>query len=762
MERLEVTRSRIWVPLLGALFIVVFVRLAVDAISPLLPRWETSDAAQEGQLTLFNNVRDGGNYGMPVEIGDWDGDGQYDLAVAAMAAPFDGDHPRRTAGEVYLYKGDGSSTGVIDRDDLSTPAIRLLGARTEDLLGTELFTGDIDGDGIEDLLLSSQNYDGPDGDRTNSGALYVVFGREDLFGESERTIDLLEGVPSDVLAIYGDQIGGRLGIWVETGDLDGDGFEDIIVGADQAGSDDRLDPAFHQGHVLVIYGRAEFPPVIDFATEDGASFPGVSRVIGRDAEDHFGASLHAADLNGDGQDELIVGAALERLSAGIGGTDDLWAHGSLVGGDGPADDERPQCGEVTIIFSDGSGERLPAEFSTADPPAEYEGRITMIYGAEFDEELGEEIASGDFNGDGRTDLALGAITGWQPKSLLYRVGRAYVVYNDGNLEGIEIDLLEADEKGVVTPDVRVSLMYGLERVDILGDTLSVGNFNGDAYDDLAVGIPHADLDGKADAGMVAILYGGPEPFPALFAPQADTLPPGLAAAAVIGAASYDLLSYSMEARDYDGDGFDDLFPNAMRADGADDEHLNAGDAYVISGYRLSGTELAIEAVSPPVGELGAPIEVRVLGSGFTANDDLRFFVDGEAHAADRVSSTELLVALPAALVEAELTFDVETRYGRVSAPSAFRYVDGFAFRRGDIDSDGILTITDPIRILNHLFGDGPGFTCWDAADADDDGEVNIADALYFLNYLFGPGAAPAEPFLELGLDPTPDELPCEG
>lgn len=84
------------------------------------------------------------------------------------------------------------------------------------------------------------------------------------------------------------------------------------------------------------------------------------------------------------------------------------------------------------------------------------------------------------------------------------------------------------------------------------------------------------------------------------------------------------------------------------------------------------------------------------------------------------------------------------------------------FKRGDVNADGKVDIADAIRQLFCLFAD-PCVEHWcpDASDANDDGRSNIADAITILSYLFARGAPPPPPFLECGLDPTPDDIGCE-
>jgi hypothetical protein len=85
-----------------------------------------------------------------------------------------------------------------------------------------------------------------------------------------------------------------------------------------------------------------------------------------------------------------------------------------------------------------------------------------------------------------------------------------------------------------------------------------------------------------------------------------------------------------------------------------------------------------------------------------------------------------------------------------------------SFRRGDGNGDGKLDLSDAVFVLNHLFVGGTEPPCLDSADADDSGDLDITDAVYSLSFLFLGGPAPPSPFLDCGVDPTPDGLGCEG
>ncbi|HVR76101.1 MAG TPA: IPT/TIG domain-containing protein [Planctomycetota bacterium] len=740
-------------------------------MSPLARMWDLEQTEQRGQLSVYNSVPTGGHYGMPVELGDLDGDGAPDLVVAPMAAAGLGG-TRAESGEVYVYVGRGEISGEIDHAAPGgpPPGLTLVGARAGDFLGSELFIADVNGDGTNDLLVGAQNYDGIDGTRDSAGGVFVLFGRPGLFSEGHTVIDLLEP-PEGILTIVGANPGDRLGIWVEAGDLDGDGLSDILIGADQGPAASSADQRFHNGLVVVIYGHADLPRVIDLAalavTEPPVGNPsepttnGVSVILGEDREDHFGCSLHAADLDMDGRAELIASAALTRLSASrnAGFPVHFPAHGN-GGADGPGN-ERRDAGEVKIFFSSPDGARLPAVLDLAQPlPPRLQGRVTTIFGAIPESAQGEEVTSGDFNGDGHIDLVIGALAATVTPPGTSQAGIAHVIYGQDGLAGTTIDLAPGAPAGR-PPGLVVSRMYGLHVLDILGDTLSAGDFDNDGFDDLAIGIPMHDLPGKENTGIVAVAFGRTEPWPEDWAPQSEDLPPGLQVAYVLGRAAGDLLSYSMEVLDYDGDGYADLFPNAQRGDGRDDLHPNAGEAYLVSGYELSGVSLGVTSVEPGMGPAGTPTPVTVRGSGFTTSEDTRLFVAGtEVTGSLVVNGSRIEAVFPPRGLPGIVDVRVETRYGSASLAGAFRYVfSGPSFIRADASLDGMVDVSDAITILFGLFA-SKDLLCPDAADANDDGALNLTDVIHILHYLFLGSDPPPPPFPDPGTDPTPDDLGC--
>lgn len=725
--------------------------------------WAVGRRGVEGQFTIYNSEPKGGFLGIPLELGDFNADGKMDFVVTALFADTGPFNNRISGGEVYLYPGEGRLSGELDRARLprSARTLTLEGARSGDFLGTEVFTADVNGDGIDDLLIGAQNLDlvSDTGDllRDNCGGAYVVLGRPGIF-EGGNTLDL-GAENTGVITLIGAETGERAGIWIESGDLDGDGFADILIGADQFPvAPQGEDPRVHSGKVYIIYGRALFPPLMDLAAETA----NMSIILGRDSGDHFGSSLHARDLDGDGRDELIAAAALARLSAAMAGGSPVVAIG-LAGGDGPAN-SRLNCGETYIFYSAGeNGGRLPPLVDLGLPlEPGFAQRVTTIYGAGTDHLLGEEITSGDLNGDGWMDLILGGLTAPGPRGEP-RAGVAAVLYGWQGLRGATIDL---SPEPIIRPPagLRTTFIFGSSAGDILADTLSAADLDRDGFDDLCIGIPRFDagsgLRTRTDVGAALVVYGDPLGMPGTWEPLREELPCNLRIKAIVGDEVEDLLAYSMVTGDADGDGHPDLFVNAMRGDGGDGTAEDAGEAIAVSGKLLSRRNYRITAVEPFSGALAVPVPVTIFGGDFEAGPDTRVMLgDSEIEDVRVICSSRIEVVLPASRETGPRALTVSGPSGSATFANAFFYLDEQKFVRGDSNLSGSMEFNDGIYLLGTLFL-GNRVLCPDASDFDDDGKVHVTDAISLFLFLMDNGPPPRQPYPAAGEDPSPDELDC--
>ena len=170
--------------------------------------------------------------------------------------------------------------------------------------------------------------------------------------------------------------------------------------------------------------------------------------MGADYSDLLGSCVWGDDLDGDGIDDAIVSAGLWRASSGVGGL-------SFGGGDGPAN-SRYNAGESFVIFGtpDLRGQTIDLAAMLDETGTPLDERITVIYGVDANDLLGEEIAAGDMDGDGRNDLILGTLIGDGAENNLDEAGEAWIIYTHDPFRGLQIDLagVEPERAVVIYPD----------------------------------------------------------------------------------------------------------------------------------------------------------------------------------------------------------------------------------------------------------------------------------------------------------------------
>jgi hypothetical protein len=589
---------------------------------------DTADFNQDGLLVLFGGLRLQGEIGLPVAAGDINGDGRADVIFCGMYGSASGSN----SGVVNFYLSDGRDSGFVDSGLNPSNIFRLFGQRSGDLLGTSVSAnGDVNGDGIRDVAIGAAGQDGRVGNSIadNRGAAYVVLGSHD-FGLNAGLATVDGNPPPGVIAIYGPQPGGRMGIWVDEGDVDGDGLADIIIGSDQMNSGGSQ----HVGGAYIVFGSQSLPSVIDLASPPAGVR--TARIVGARQENHWGAALQVGDINNDGIGDIIIGGSILRDSASYVTPSDSSGHDSRAA---DFNGLRPFCGEAYVIY----GQRnWPPDIFLASPPL----NSTHVIGAHAGDFLGSQVHSGDVNGDGRNDLIIGALHAEAPDNQ-GKTGAVYVIYGSASLAGATIDLASPDVSGQ-----HITTVYGEHALDCAGDSVRTYDINKDGLSDLFIGSPERTFtlgEMREDAGVTEIIYG-----------QRDFLPPvvklydppdGLPIFRLAGAhgdgqgvAGGDEFSYRLTGADVDGDGYVDYIANAMHGDGFANTKLNAGNVYIFSGKKLSAKLGMLPPQGPPAPALasatlnagGAVVQeaaagqnglsVIVNGAGFTA--DLQIVING--------------------------------------------------------------------------------------------------------------------------------------
>ncbi|MBN4004086.1 hypothetical protein [Nostoc sp. LPT] len=392
--------------------------------------------------------------------GDINGDGLDDLIIGADSAS-----PNSiTSGQTYVVFG--SKKSFATQFNLSTVngtnGFTINGINTYDSLGNSVSSaGDINGDGIDDLIIGAPFADSND---ITSGQSYVVFGSKEGF-DAQLNLSTLNG--TNGFAINGINEDDSLGNSVSSaGDINGDGLDDLIIGADSASPNGTT-----SGQSYVVFGSKEgFGAQLNLSTLNGTSGFAIN---GINPDDRSGYSVSSAgDINGDGLDDLIIGAEY----ASPNGT---------------------SSGQSYVVF--GSKESFGAQLnlSTLNGTSGF-----AINGINPDDRSGYSVSSaGDINGDGLDDLIIGAPFA-DPNGT--SSGQTYVVFGSKESFGAQLNLSTLNGTlgfaiNGINPDDRLGYSLG-----------SAGDINGDGIDDLIIGAEDADPN-DISSGQTYVVFGNRAP-----------------------------------------------------------------------------------------------------------------------------------------------------------------------------------------------------------------------------------------------------------
>ncbi|MBX7041523.1 MAG: FG-GAP-like repeat-containing protein [Ignavibacteria bacterium] len=374
--------------------------------------------------------------------GDVNQDGYDDVIIAA---------PYSNPGKVFIYYG-----GVLMDN---TADVTMTGESAGDEYGRWAYpAGDVNGDGYDDVIVGARLYEI---NNLSAGRAYIYFGSTSMNNIADIILDNPEGI-----GVFGWSVG-------SAGDVNGDGYDDVIVGdafkSNQTGS------------AYIFLGGTAMNNIADITLTDGIQ------------EAYFGASVKSAgDVNGDGYSDVIVGALQYNSITGrayiyYGGIAMNNSADVILTGEAPnnyfgqsvsgaGDVNADGYGDI-VIGAPGYGAGYGRSYIFLGSPVMNNIADVIMTGESSNNLFGNEVSgAGDVNGDGFYDVIAGA------KSYNANTGRGYIFFGSPAMDG--------------AADI---IMTGENSNDEFGFAVSgAGDINGDGIDDVIVGADrHNSNAGKA-------------------------------------------------------------------------------------------------------------------------------------------------------------------------------------------------------------------------------------------------------------------------
>lgn len=447
-----------------------------------------------------------------VTRGDFNGDGFADLAIGVPQEGLPSPKTNVRAGAVTIVYGS-RDKGLNGEPVDGRPGAQMwfqgrdgvpLSPVSGDLFGAALAAGEFNGDGFSDLAIGIPGKDS--GGLSNTGAIVVLYGSASGLSANRAQKWFMSDFPQVFGAglPHASRSNDRFGASVAWGDFDLDGFGDLVVGIpgksflvfNNGGFAPVPDPGTlltGAGAVLMIKGSAGGLTTSgsQYFRQPAAGIEGQTTVNGListtfsrpESGDAFGSSFTSGDYNGDKFPDLAIGVPREDIMSKT----DAGAVNVFLG--------------PTFVVNDDSFFNPPSNIL-------FIHKDRLFQGAMPGDTFGSSLATGNFDGDEFADLVIGApFDDLEPG----------VGFND-------VPLLVADAGTVTTlsrgADATISFGFrvfttkvGVSSKDFFGTTLATGNFDGNQFTDLAVGVPGRDLSGVVDAGEVQVFcHAPPEDF----------------------------------------------------------------------------------------------------------------------------------------------------------------------------------------------------------------------------------------------------------
>ena len=440
---------------------------------------------------------------------------------------------------------------------------RITGASPSSGTGADVaLIGDHNGDGFSDYIVPSYSRD----------FIVVIVMKQNTTNTDLRITDI---VSDQYFRVIKGPFASGIGRSVDgVGDINGDSFDDVLIGCNGGEVDGRTG---RPGYAVVIFGKAGPFTDIEITKNWPPSSVGFM-ILGPATSSAFSSAARMArglgDVNGDGVNDFAISAT------SYAGTS-----------------AKTKPGVTYIIYG-----KKSYSYTTIDTlPANFGSNGIVYTGAASEDNFGYGLSpAGDFNGDGiadflMTSLAFDPVVGGITRS---NAGVAYLVF------GSKTALASTDMSNFVTGSKGVRFL-GAAADDFFGFGVGgVGDVNGDGIDDIAVGAPNVNLPNRADCGVVYVIFGTRTPFTADV--DMSTFTDFTKGFAVYGHAASSQLCFASPAGDVNGDGVKDMLVGGVAG------NCRAHIIYGQTGTRTANVDTTTDDVMTfyfnPVSFLGAGID----------------------------------------------------------------------------------------------------------------------------------------------------------